>query len=133
MFVRWKRRESTYARERSRTRADERGATLYAVLVESVRVDGKPRQKFICQLAKVREKKLDYESMPFQFWKEAIEKLNTLALDESERKKIELQLAAKIRRPSDAEAAEFWQKSEKFWQGLVGAFKAFGPCRRAGA
>ncbi len=128
MFVRWKRRESTYAREWSRTSADERGATLYAVLVESVRVGGKPRQKFICQLAKVREKKLDHQPTPFHFWKKATGKLNTLSLDESERKKIEQQLAAKIRRPSDAESAEFWQEYEKFWQGFTRAFKAFGPC-----
>ncbi len=132
MFVRWKRRESTYARERRRTSADERGATLYAVLVESVRVDGKPRQKFVCQLAKVCEKDLNHRAIPFHFWKKATGKLNTLSLDESERKKIEQQLAAKIRRPSDAEAAEFWQESEKFWQGFTEAWKAFGPRRRAG-
>ncbi len=131
MFVRWKRRESTYARERSLTSADERGTTLYAVLVESVRVDGKPRQKFICQLAKVCEKDLNHQAFPFHFWKKATGKLNTLALDESERKKIEQQLAAKIRRPSDAESAEFWQGYDKFYGDLIAAWKAFGPHRRA--
>ncbi len=132
MFVRWKRRESSYKHRGwiFRNIALERGATISAVLVESVRVDGKPRQRFICHLAKVREKQLDEKFTPFHFWRNATNKLASLPLDDSEKKKIEDQLSAKIPRPSDAEAAEFWQGRDEFLRTFTNAWKALHPPKK---
>ncbi len=133
MFVRWKRRESSckpsvYGRDR----AADRGATISAVLVESIRVEGKPRQKFICHLAKLCERRRDYESTPFIFWEDALKKLDSLPLDEDARKKIEVQLAAKIPRPSDAEMTEFVRGRAEYWQNFKTLGSLFGHKPRAG-
>ena len=132
MFVRWKRRESSYkpSSEYGRYIAANRGASIYAVLVESVRVNGKPRQNFVCHLAKVREAELTERYLPFYFWKKVTEKLNSMSLDESERVKIEQQLAVKIRRPSDAETVEYWQEYEKCFAELAAAYRATGKPQR---
>ncbi len=134
MFVRWKRRESSYKQTSAygRDMAADRGATISAVLVESIRVEGKPRQKFICHLAKLRERKRDYESTPFIFWRDAIGKLDSLPLDEDVRKKIEVQLAAKIPRPSDAEMTEFLRGRAEHWQNFTNLWNSFGHKPRTG-
>ncbi len=110
MFVRWKRRETSAKAgfsAISRYRAATRGATLYAVLVESMRVNGKPQQRFVCHLTSIKENKLAHTDTPFYFWDDVSKKLSALNLDATERQKIETVLAAKIRRPDDAEIARW--------------------------
>ncbi len=120
MFVRWKRRESSAKAgfsHISRYRAAKRGATLYAVLVESVRVNGKPQQRFVCHLTSIKENKLAHTATPFYFWDEVSKKLNALNLDAAERQKIETVLAAKIQRPDNAERARWLaERAARFQQ-----------------
>ncbi len=132
MFVRWKRREPTahkhhiYSRGRGtyifysgRYRwkdADERGASLYAVLVRSARVNGKPRQKVIKHLARAAEKHLDQLWQRVVFWDEVRPKLVALRLPPDELAKIEQQLAAKIEPVPEAEAEQFRQRRAAFWK-----------------
>ncbi len=86
MFVRWKRREptahehhiysharGTYIFYNGRYRwkdAEERGASLYPVLVCCVRADGQPRQTVIKHLTCVQEKHLDKLWQRVNFWDE---------------------------------------------------------------
>jgi hypothetical protein len=93
MYVRWKRailRRST----------DHR---LSAFLVESRRVDGKPRQHVVRYLGSTRESQLDNSSWRDSFWRGVDHHLATLALDDSTREWITDTLAATVPPPSEEE------------------------------
>ena len=64
MFVRWKRRP--LRRRRPWSPPDEHA--LYAVLVESRRVDGRPRQRVVRYLGAIKEGQLRYPLSVDHFW-----------------------------------------------------------------
>jgi hypothetical protein len=107
MFVRWKRRKRTYGRGgRGEEGAERAGDSIDVVLVESLRVGGRVRQRFVCHLAHVHEKQMAWIGRRADFWKQVIPRLDALRLDLSERAKIEAQLDRVMPRLSpDGQAA----------------------------
>jgi hypothetical protein len=105
-----------------RYHAREDGDSLDAVLVKSERVNGKPRQKVVCYLARVNEGRLNHRALPFEFWEAVGPKLSSLDLSAEEYAKIESQLAAVVRRPSEAEKRKFNEEFEAFMQSVRTAF-----------
>ena len=108
MFIRWKTR-------RGKALGDH--LTLTAVLLESHRIDGQPRQKYVARLGTLRV--LD-ELLPYQdpdeytrvdggiahiarviwFWNGLTEQLDALDLRE-QRQAIESQIASRVPKPTD--------------------------------
>lgn len=99
MFVRWKRRKL----KGKLSRGDDPGYALDAVLVESVRINGKPRQKFLAHLATIEERLLHQTVARFCFWRNVHFSLQPLAIDVETIEKINAALLSIVPRPSSAE------------------------------
>jgi len=122
MFVRWKRRKVTlppkcpnkWAWEAKCKRRQQAGDLLSAYLMESVRIDGKPRQKPIAYLAAIREGgiKPGY-GHPVWFWKSVTAKLDTLKLSRKVRKELEDRLAEVVPKPTKGAEAKISKILEK--------------------
>jgi len=102
-----------------------------AVLVESVRVDGKPQQRHIAYLGSIAD------SAPLmvriRFWDKITERLDRLAdrLSTAEHKKIEKALSARVPRPTAAQRKQNEARKAKIAAGLE-AYLALGEPRRSG-
>ncbi len=77
----------------------------YAVLVESTRINGKPRQRFVAHLATILEPLMDMALHRGLFWKEVNEKLNSLHIDDKTKAKITGKLLITIPLPDEARRA----------------------------
>lgn len=120
MFIRWQRRSD---RPRSKTRYyRDAKADAYAILVESTRVKGKPRQRHIAYLGSVhavhRKQSPQYRA---EFWQRIRAKLDSLhkRISPDDRRKIEAALAEKVPpltrdEKSALRAGEKRRKSAKF-------------------
>lgn len=120
MFIRWQRRGD---RPRSKTRYyRDAKADAYAILVESTRVKGKPRQRHIAYLGSVhavhRKQSPQYRA---EFWQRIRAKLDSLhnRISPDDRRKIEAALAEKVPpltrdEKSALRAGEKRRKSAKF-------------------
>ena len=108
MFIRWKRRPKapTKPRRRPRFRSDK-GDSLYCVVVESQRVDGKPRQKVVMYLGSLDEKDREKMWQRVDFWDLVGPKLDSLQLTKRQRTRIEESISVVVARVSDEEAAAF--------------------------
>jgi hypothetical protein len=99
MYVRWQ-------KKKRRTSQAMLGDLLCVTLVESKRVDGKPRQCVIKYLGSVREEALNHEFGKLRidgFWQSVTAKLDELNLPKEVRKKIESKIEVRIPRPSVTE------------------------------
>src|SRR5262245_7554279 len=90
MFIRWKRRQL-------RRNA---GVALEAVLVQSVRVNGLPRQRLVRYLGSIRVHERWTAASVHAFWQGIDARLTALALDPVERQVLEQQLARVICPPT---------------------------------
>jgi hypothetical protein len=122
MFVRWQRYRSQ-ARNSWCARARDSRSRLKAILVESARVDGNPRQKHVAFLGSIESDGLGKpaDRGMLRFWSDVTAKLkrlgNRVALEDCER--IMASIAAKVgARPTDAELEQFDRECEKFRRGL---------------
>lgn len=99
MYVRWQRR--------TRKRYGK-SPLVMAVLVESRRVDGKPRQRVVAYLAGIRERSIgEREKEHREFWRKVDERLDELRLDRETRERIETILEARVARLTPENQAEF--------------------------
>jgi len=108
MYVRWKSRVSTVWFSWG-------PKTLYAVLAENKRVNGKPRESFVKHLGCIYEHFARGEDpiLPkAQFWSQVSKSLDALSLDAQTRATIEQNLSAKIYRPTPAEETEARKEQE---------------------
>ncbi len=100
MYVRWHRRR--------RVRRRKSSPLLTAVLVESRRVDGEPRQKGIAYLGGIREAYVDErESEHRAFWLSVDAHLDELGLDPDTRARVEASVESRVRRVTPENQAEF--------------------------
>jgi hypothetical protein len=96
MFVRW------------RTRDHKDGRALIVQLVESKRVDGENRPRFLAHLGTCREP-IDTLRHRLRFYERCDQVLDRLGLAPDDRAKIDAKLAVRIPRPTEAERA-LWQR-----------------------
>jgi hypothetical protein len=101
MFVRWQLYESKAKDETLREQRHARDARLKAVLVESARVDGKPRQKHVAFLGSMYRNGRDR----LRFWHEVTTALQRLdnRVTAPERERILAAIRAKVGAPPTAE------------------------------
>jgi len=106
MFIRWLSYE-TRAKRKSRVSLIPAGPRWSAILVETVRIDGKPRQRHIACLASIRGTDIGAQC---KFWERVTRKLDSLSnwVTAEERQRIEAQIAKKVPCPSQ-EQYEHWK------------------------
>lgn len=86
---------------------------LDAVLVESRRIDGKPRQRHIAHIASIREVDLEPGAKPqwrIAFWKRVDAKLSELDLTIDQVKRVRESIAQKVPLPTDDESETYRQE-----------------------
>lgn len=121
MFVRWKEkprdpRWGYDANHKWRRGARHETKLLVAYLVESKRIDGKPRQK-THYLASIKERNADKVLPQERFWKDALAKIESISLSPEQRQSIETALLNRVPRPSaeavakDEAAFEAWKQT----------------------
>lgn len=103
MYVRWKSRMTTKGRMPTGVRS------LSAVLVESHRVNGKPKQKIVAYLGTIHEDKTEYHFRRQAFWESADQTLAGVTNDQ-QRLAIEMKLLEKVKRPTTESLAEVKQR-----------------------
>jgi hypothetical protein len=122
MYVRWKKRESRARRGYVETvQNPDPPVILTAMAVESVRVDGKPRQRIVAYLGTIWERNIEHVWRRHYFWEAADKALN--AMPQPHRSKIEAELLAKVKRPTEAEFEVFRLESEALTRAIRAAFK----------
>ena len=94
MFVRWKRR-----RLAQRDAAGLPHYSLYAVLVENNRIEGKTMQRVVRYLAYIAEHDVHDPVERARFWEKVGETLDEMEIDGESRAAIEEKLAAVVERP----------------------------------
>jgi hypothetical protein len=110
MYIRWQ------SRRRSRSQfgwSPDGDVHWKLVLVESARIDGKPRQRHIAYLGSVTESALKLPVQVCHFWDRLDERLGQLGnqLKVSDRTRIETAISAKVPRPTPAEYKDAARKS----------------------
>src|SRR6202043_1096386 len=100
MYVRWQYR---WQRERKSGYRDHLSAQsdAYAVLVESSRVDGKPRQRYLAYLGSALDLNVQTDLYRWQWWQEIKARLDKLdnVIPSEQRPGIEAALAKKVPLP----------------------------------
>ena len=108
---------------RTRLRADGsvgQDVRWNAVLVESVRVNGKPQQRHVAWIASITESRIDVEHQRRYFWDEVYERLDQLGnrISVDDRRRIEATIARKVprltREEHDASIEEYRQSRRLF-------------------
>ena len=118
MFVKWQKRRSTWQDDDQDTYWQSlSGDLLMASVVESKRVDGKPRHQLITYLGSIREKHAQGGKAVRQddFWQHVSKKLNQASnrITREDRAKIEAALAQRVERPAQAEVDQLLAESRK--------------------
>ncbi len=123
MFVKWQRRRETSAYWQK-----EAGDLLMASLVESRRVNGKPRHKLLTYLGSIREKRAqggpEDAVRQDNFWRDVARRLGRRGLlgnriSPDEHAKIEEALAKRVRRPAQAEIDQSLARTRKELEGYL--------------
>ena len=93
MFVRWQEYKSRAKSRRLRAFRKKHGPhRLRAILVETVRIDGKPHQRYLAYLGSVQADRRDRP----RFWYDVTRKLDQCRLSREERNRIKSAIAKKI-------------------------------------
>jgi hypothetical protein len=95
MFVRWK----------TRKLAGEEGVSpektsLYAVLVENHRIEGKTRQKVVRYLGYISESQIDDPVHQRRFWEQVENNMRGLSLTSAEQIALEAKITGRVARPT---------------------------------
>ena len=106
MFVRWQKRRLLYERFSRQLSGD---TSWYASLVNSTRVNGKPRLQHVAYLGSFRESKIKWRSDLEEIWREIEFRLSSLeakcGITPSEQRRIRAALRKKIPPPAAGAAA----------------------------
>ena len=119
MFVRWQQAHSVDRSRHARERKDE-SARMRAILVESVRVDGKPRQRHLAFLASIERDQVSGDIARAAFWNDARRALDRLGnqITLEDRSRIEAALAQRVKPLSRERQAAFDRQRAKMMAGL---------------
>jgi hypothetical protein len=102
MFIRWQSRKREIYYSHWARKADPFGDVHWnAVLVESVRVKGKPRQKHIANLCGFTEHQIKHPAQQLYTWEHAMKALDRLGkrITPKDRHQVEAALAERLGRP----------------------------------
>jgi hypothetical protein len=129
MFVRWQTYKSVDRIDHCRERKDAR-SRIKAILVESVRVGGKPRQRHIAFIASYQLDPPDYRDASNRnrdaliwFWLVVMGRLDKLRnrITADDRKKILADIAKKIGKPpTPAQLKAYDKRRVAFWKSFIG-------------
>jgi hypothetical protein len=115
MYVRWQTYRSQALNERQAARNDER-ARLKAVLVESVRVHGKPRQRHVAFLGSLTFEPIGFDSSRSRFRRDVTTQLERLGnrISPEDRDRILASIAERVGGgpPTAAELEQFERDSD---------------------
>jgi hypothetical protein len=106
--------------------------TWNAILVESVRIDGKPRQKHVAYLGSFSDRQAKLPAQRVYTWEHMLERLDRLSnrITPRDRKKIEAAIASKLGpRPTKRERTAVHRKAARIMGATVAASKAKGLSR----
>lgn len=108
MFVRWQEYKSI-----AKWRPDRPVKRIKAILVESARVDGKPRQRHVAFISSYEPDLSDR----FRFWRESRERLDRLGkrITPEDRTKIEAALAQRVPPTTPEEEAQYAARIAALW------------------
>ncbi len=95
MFMRWKRRRLMQYDVDGRPQY-----SLYAVLVENQRVEGRSMQRVVKYLGYIAEIAIHHDEERERFWGRIAASLNDMALDPERRRMIEEKIAVMVPRPA---------------------------------
>jgi hypothetical protein len=112
MFIRWQKYRSVALWHRGKPPIKR----VKAILVESVRIDGKPRQKHVAFIASYQDGRLDQISTRSTFWRDARQRLDRISnqTTPSDRSRVEAALAQRVPPTTAAEdAAQQRQADER--------------------
>jgi hypothetical protein len=112
MFVRWQEYKSRAKSRRLRAFRKKHGQhRLRAMLVETVRIDGKPHQRYLAYLGSVQADRRDRP----RFWYDVTRKLDQCRLSREERNRIKSAIAKKIggKVPTKAALKKFERRRAK--------------------
>jgi hypothetical protein len=125
MFVRWKRRPA----KRVKSWSPPNEQAWYAVLVESRRVDGKPRQRAVRHLGSIREGDFSMPMTVDRFWKHVDAELAAVGVTGAVLEAAESKVASVVPRP-DPEALAAVQREFNAWKGGLEALAQRGRALR---
>jgi hypothetical protein len=128
MFIRWKVRRAPVWDE-GRKEEYRNGPTLIAHLVQSRRVDGRPRHTRTIYLGSIREKYAAADGSVLScggFWRDARAKLDALDLPPEERAKVEAALLRRVPDPTEEELAAARAESDKRLGELLAEMRGLG-------
>ena len=116
MFIRWQQYRSVAKRHQGEPPIKR----TKAVLVESVRIDGKPRLKHIAFIASHDEGSIgNVLGDRLGFWRQARKRLKQLKLTAAQRRQIEAMLAKRVKPPTKRQAAAYDGESKALWASLI--------------
>jgi hypothetical protein len=132
MYVRWaikKSRISPYSGPRAAQKTAmnaRRGDLLVAQLVESKRVDGKPRQKVIAYLGSIRLHDLNRARSRLAFWRHAQAAFRKAGLTNEQKHQVDRALQSRVAKPSPDEVAtiDFLQEKKHLLDAMQKALPA---------
>lgn len=109
LFARWKKRRL----KRPEANGDAAGVVRYAVLVRSIRVKGKPRQKVVRYLGSIRESKINKPGYRIAFWMGVERMLKKQKVEDSIYQKILKTLSNVVPLPSKEEVSGLLLATQK--------------------
>jgi hypothetical protein len=130
MFLRWQMRPSKATKYGKRWLAD-RGTIWSAVLVESVRVNGRPRQRHVAYLGTITESGISKVCVRGWYWDRLTQRLDGLSnrILPEDRQRIEAAFAKRVP-PITKEQHDECERGFKAWRDGLRAFAASRPRRR---
>jgi hypothetical protein len=84
----------------ARAGTNERDQHWRAILVENVRIDGKPTQRHVAYLGGITESGIEIVAQRCFFWDKVRERLDALRLTDADRRQIEATVAERVPRPT---------------------------------
>jgi hypothetical protein len=112
MFVRWTIKKSRVSTVYSGYRAEQktamnarRGDLLVAQLVESKRIDGKPRQKVVAYLGSIRLHDIKRARARLTFWRHAQAAFRKAELTNEQKHQVDTMLQTRVEKPSAEQIA----------------------------
>jgi hypothetical protein len=105
----------------SRRGSNKQDVHWAAILVESVRVKGKPAPRHVAYLGGITESAIEIAAQRRFFWDEVTERLDGLRLSPEDRQRIESAIAKKVAGPPTKEERE---RLDRELKEILGDFKA---------